>query len=305
MGVQPRLDDLDVSSARLFLTVAELGSVSKAAARHGMSQPSATARIQKLERQIGLQLLQRGPTGSTVTDDGLRIAEWCASLVAAAGELTAGARSLREAGASHLHIAATATVARHLLSRWVASGTLETTHIDLTELSTVEVAHALREGTADIGFLDGPGAPLSLRSEIVAWVDLGVVVHNDHPWAGRRTGITGAQLAGAELILRQRGSGTRDVIESALAEYGLGAVGVSSDVSTSAAARLAAVNRAGIAILPLAEVAPDVAAGRLAVVPVRGLSLRQPVRVAWKGTTPPHPAARALLSTVRANPQST
>jgi len=155
MGVQPRLDDLDVSSARLFLTVAELGSVSKAAARHGMSQPSATARIQKLERQIGLQLLQRGPTGSTVTDDGLRIAEWCASLVAAAGELTAGARSLREAGASHLHIAATATVARHLLSRWVASGPLETTHIDLTELSTVEVAHALREGTADIGFLDG------------------------------------------------------------------------------------------------------------------------------------------------------
>ena len=70
MGVFDSLDDLDVASVRLFLTVAELGSVSKAAARHGVTQPSATARIQKLERAVGVQLLERSPTGSFVTADG-------------------------------------------------------------------------------------------------------------------------------------------------------------------------------------------------------------------------------------------
>lgn len=299
MTVSVQLHDLDVGSARLFLTVAELGSVSKAAARHGLTQPSATARLQKLERQIGIQLLDRSPTGSIVTDDGRRVAEWCATLVAAAGNLTEQARSLREERAPRLRLAATATIARWVLPRWVSEEPLDGMDLSLSELTTADVAHALRRGDADLGFVDGPGAPLSLRSAIVDWIELVVVVHPEHPWVSRRRRVTGSQLAAAHLILRRRGSGTLDVIESSLAEYELGAPSHAVLVPSTAAARLAAMNREGVAILPTDEVADDVTSGRLVIVPVKGVDLRQPVRAAWKGSAPAHAGAAQLLDSIR------
>ncbi len=299
MTVSSRLDDLDVASARLFLTVVEMGSVSKAATRHGVTQPSATARLQKLERQIGLQLLERGPTGSTVTSEGLEVAEWCANLVAAAAVLTDGARSLRDEGAARVRLVATSTVARQLLPRWIASEPLPEVDLVLTEATTVDIAHLVRRGEVDLGLLDGPGAPLALRSEILTWLELVVVVHRDHPWVDRKRRISGSQLTASRLILRRTGSGTRDVIDSALAEYELGVSGNVSEVSTNSAARLAAMNRAGVAILPSADVADDLAAGRLVEVRTKGVDFRQPVRAAWKGRQPALPAARELLATLR------
>ena len=90
------VDALDVSALRLFLAVVELGSVSKAAARHGLAQPSATAKLQKLERQLGVQLLDRGPSGSAATAAGVRLAPACAELVAAAMSLVASGEELRD-----------------------------------------------------------------------------------------------------------------------------------------------------------------------------------------------------------------
>lgn len=295
MGVFDSLDDLDVASVRLFLTVAELGSVSKAAARHGVTQPSATARIQKLERTVGMQLLERSPTGSLVTDDGQQLLTWCQALVAAAAALTEGARSLQNQAGLKLRLATTIDIASHFLPAGLAGHPLDDVDLDLVEADTATVAALLRNGDVDAGLLAGPGAPLSLRSEIVGWFDLVAVCRADHPLAQRRRSVTGAQLAAADLILRRRGSGTLDVTEMALAEHELGVVGRATEVSSTAAARLAAMNGSGVAILPKAVVESDIANGRLALLRLRGLDIRQPIRLAWKGTKPTHPAARRLL----------
>ncbi len=232
MGVHDRLDDLDVVSVRLFLTAAELGSVSKAAARHGLTQPSATARIQKLERTIGVQLLERSPTGSNVTTDGQQLMAWCHGLVAAASALTEGARALQDQSALTLRLAATADVATHLLPAWLAEQPLDGVDIDLVEAETASIAAMLRNGDVELGLLAGPSAPLSLRSEIVDWFELVAVAPADHRLARQRRSVTGAQLAASNLILRRRGSGTLDVIEMALAEHELGVVGRVTEVSS-------------------------------------------------------------------------
>ena len=93
-GTHAVVDGVDVSALRLFLAVVELGSVSKAAVRHGLTQPSATAKLQKLERQLGVQLLDRGPSGSVATAAGVHLASACAEVVAATVALVdrAGAR---------------------------------------------------------------------------------------------------------------------------------------------------------------------------------------------------------------------
>src|SRR4051794_25719411 len=72
----PELGALD-----LFASVIRLGSLSKAAAAHHISQPSASARIRTLERLLGLNLLERTPAGSLPTTAGVLVAQWSADVL--------------------------------------------------------------------------------------------------------------------------------------------------------------------------------------------------------------------------------
>ena len=288
------VDELDVAGLRLFLTVVELGSVSKAASRLGLAQPSATAKLQKLERFLGAALLERSPTGSVPTATGQRLAPACADVLAAGTALVDRAAELRHDDRAQLTVATTSHVARHRLPEWISVAELHETRVEIVEGDTFTIAGLLRSGDAMIGFVDGPGAPLGLRSQVVDHEPLIAVVGPAHNWFGRRRAVTAEALLAETLILRPRGSGTLDVIEAALAGHGAGAVGDSIEVSSSIAARLSAMNGAGIALLPACEVDDDLRAGRLTHVRVSDLPLDQPIRIAWRGDQPASAAARRL-----------
>ena len=290
-------DGLDLSAVRLFLSVVELGSVSKAAVRHSLAQPSATSKLQKLERQLGVSLLDRGPTGSRVTPTGFGLVAACAELLAAAVALGDRAAALRS-GEGQLRIATTRHVAEHHLPEWISAIGNPDLHIELLELDTLRVVQAVRAGDAALGFTEGPHAPVGLRSEVVAAEELVPVVGPSHPWAGRRRAVTSSQVASTGLILTRTGSGTRDVIEDTLGPQGVGTHTEHIEVDTLAAARVAAVNGSGLAFLPRCRVDADVEAGRLFVVLIRSLSLVQSVRVVWRGGAPSMRSARQLVESL-------
>ena len=77
----------ELASLDLFVSVVELGSVSRAAAAHGVAQPSASSRIRHLERQLGMILLERSPSGSIPTDAGVVVAGWAEAILRSAHEL--------------------------------------------------------------------------------------------------------------------------------------------------------------------------------------------------------------------------
>ena len=288
------VDGTDVAALRLFLATVELGSVSKAAARLQMTQPSATAKLQKLERQLGTTLLERTPTGSAVTPDGQRLAVACADVVAAATALVDRAEALG-AERDRLTVAATRHVADHFLPGWVAGSRIGGAQLVLLELDTLRVAQAVRAGEATIGFTEGPHPPLGLRSAVVATERLLAVVGRGHPWYGRRSAITHADLVGTTLVLGQPGSGSRDVVEAAFALLGEGDVGEHIAVPSVTAARLAALNGAGVAFLPGCRAHADLASGDLVALPVRDLTIDQPVRVVWRGARPATRPARTFV----------
>ncbi|GAA3758170.1 hypothetical protein GCM10023082_61140 [Streptomyces tremellae] len=72
----------------------EAGGVGAAARHHGISRPSASARIRHLERRLGLPLLTRAPRGSRLTEQGAFVADWARTALDAAGALEAGIASL-------------------------------------------------------------------------------------------------------------------------------------------------------------------------------------------------------------------
>lgn len=286
------VDGIDPSTLRLFLAAVELGSVSKAAARMHVTQPSATAKLQKLERQLGLALLERTPTGSAPTDAGSRLVPSCSEVLSAVTTLVDRAESIRTE-TDRLTIAATRHVADHFLPAWLA--TLTGQRVSVVEHDTLRVARAVRGGEATIGFTEGPAAPIGLRSHVVGVEEVLAVVGRGHPWYGRRSTVRADELVTATTISSRPGSGTRDVVAAAFTEHGLGVSGEVIEVANASAARLAAMTGSGVAFLPACWVVPYLATGALAALPVREPRIELPIRIVWRGARPSSRPARRLL----------
>lgn len=285
--------DLDLYALRLFLDISELGSVSKAAARHDLAQPSVTARLQKLERQLGVQLLERTATGSTPSPIGAQLAAQAAEVLAAADGFISTAATLAGPELQRLAVGATSGVVRYSLPTWLGTNALDGVQVEISQAPTASVAGLVRSGAVAIGFLDGPAAPLGLRSVVVTTNKLVAVGAPHHPVLRQRRNHSPSSLVRAPLIGQSPESGTRDCIEAALIPFGF--TGFAREVTSADEARLAAIAGAGIAILPSAFVNDDLEAARLGRVALRGVDLQQPVRATWRGNRPTEQAARDLL----------
>jgi len=307
MRLSPHVPDLP--ALEVLLTVARTGSLNSAAAELGVSQQAVSSRIRAIEAQTGVPLVSRTPRGSSLTSEGVVVAEWAARLLDVAAELDAGISALRQDRHSRLRVSASLTVAEALLPGCLVAFRAAAqrrpgpaAEIVLTAANSDAVLAQVSDGQADLGFVEGPRVPRSLRSKTVGHDRLVVVVPPAHPWARRRT-VTPAELAGAPLVSREEGSGTREVLAAALARSlgpGLVQAPAALSLSTTSAIRAAVLAGAGPAVLSRLSVGDDLAAGRLVEVEVPGLDLRRPLRVVWRGAaSPPAGAARDLIAHIQ------
>ena len=277
----PRLPDLE--ALQLLVAVADTGSLGKAAARAGISQPSASARMATLERRLGLRLLERTTSGSKLTGDGAVVTDWARRVLEQAEALVEGAEALRTRASDRLAVAASLTIAEHLVPKWLQQlrQLRPATRVGLTVANSHQVIATMRQGDADLGFVEGPWVPRDLHSAVVGRDRLAVVVAPAHPWARRRQPLTAAELAAEPLLLREPGSGTREVLETALAAHDGPAVPL-LELGATAPLRSAALAGGGAAVLSVLAVAEDIAAGRLIEVEVvPEVALRRTLRAVW------------------------
>ncbi len=275
-----RVPDLD--SLQLLLEVADSGSLGRAAVRHGLSQPAVSARVQAMERLVGFPLLTRSSRGSSLTPAGALLAEWARAVLQAAEVLDTGIDTLRSDRAGRLRVAASLTVAEHLLPSWLVrlAATHPDTAVSLDAGNSAQVAASVLAGAADLGFVEGPDLPVGLQEQVVAYDRLVVIVPRSHPWARRHKAIEAAELAATRLVQREPTSGTRTSLELALAAFAPFAVPL-LELSTSSGVRSAVAAGAGPAVLSDLAVRDDVAAGRLVQVAVRGVDLTRQLRAVW------------------------
>jgi len=287
----------DLDSLQLLLEVAESGSLGRAAALHGLSQPAVSARVQAMERLVGFPLLTRSARGSTLTTAGALLADWARAVLQAAEVLDAGIDSLRSDRAGRLRIAASLTVAEHLLPGWLVrlAAAHPQTAVSLDAANSAQVAASVLAGQVDLGFVEGPDLPDGLQEQVVARDRLVVVVPPSHPWARRRAPVQASELAATRLVQREPTSGTRTSLELALAAFAPLAVPL-LELSTSSGVRSAVAAGAGPAVLSDLAVHDDIAATRLVQVPVRGADFSRRLRAVWRQGQRPAAAAVDLLA---------
>jgi molybdate transport repressor ModE-like protein len=294
----------DVASLDLLKSVAELGSIRQASLLHNISQPAASTRIRSLERSLGLRLLERQSGGSRLTDEGTAVVQWSAVLLEAMRTLVSGTAALRHGSGTHLHLAASMTVAEYLVPSWLNRlRTLDPTiSVSLVMGNSEDVVELVRRHRAALGFIEGQRAPKDLSSRVVGHDDLVVIVAPSHKWA-RRTAITAKELAATPLILRESGSGTREVLEAGLQHLGLQVTAL-VELGSTTAIKSAVQSGDGPAVVSRLAATNEVAEGKLIVVPVDDVELGRRIRAVWSKAVPLPPTARTLLSVVAGSPRS-
>ncbi|WP_200951212.1 LysR family transcriptional regulator [Nocardioides sp. Root140] len=292
----------ELRALELLVVVARTASLSAAAVELGISQQAASSRVRTMESLVGATLLARTRRGSELTPTGELVVQWASRVLDAAEQLDAGITALRQDRRGPLGIAASLTIAEYLLPSWLVgvrtaqqrSG-VATTEFTLTATNSDHVAELVRAGEAELGFVEGPEAPAGLRRQVVAVDELVVVVAPSHPWAQRPSRrVSVHTLAATPLVVREAGSGTRTVLERALAH--LATVDPALEFSSTAAVRAAVAAGAAPAALSVHAVHDDLAAGRLVRIAISGLELPRPLHAVWKGgARPPAGPARDLV----------
>ncbi len=286
----------ELSALDLFVSVVNLGSLSKAAAAHRIAQPSASSRIRSLERQLGITLLQRSPTGSVPTTAGSLVAGWAEEVLRSANELTAGVAALKARRAGQLRVVASFTNAEHLLPPLMEQFLRNRTDdsIKLKVANSSEVLRALEARTADLGFIESPMPTPTMNEHLIAFDRLILVVGRSHPWA-RLESVPLEALATTSLIVRESGSGTREGFEFALEELGYDPPPSALELGSTSAIRAAVIAGGPPTVISHRAAVADLDAGSLIEVGVPGLVIQRRLRAVWPAQVELSPVAVELL----------
>lgn len=280
-----------LAELRVLECAVRTGSLSAAARDLGLSQQAVSARLRGLERLIGLELVHRSPAGVAPTPAGDTVLAGAHEVLAAAARLDAAIAELRGgSGAPALRVAASQTIAAHLLPDWIVelrgarlSAGLASVQVELRTANSEQVIALVRGGDADLGFIEQPEAPRGLAHAIVRHDRMVVAVAPQHAWAGREM-IPVDELARAPLVTREAGSGTRAAFERAVRErLGAEAAPPLMSLATEAAVRSAVARGVAPAVLSELTVLDDARLGRIVAVPIGPAAVRRPLVAIWRG----------------------
>ena len=213
-ATKPQLDQL-----LTFHKVALLGSISAAADDLGLSQPAISVQMRNLATAIGEPILKRYKGGVTLTPVGKSLLPYASQLVRLYGSTCDFVDSLRAMLTGSISIASSNTIAAHLLPSFLANFNSRYPEIGLSVAATNSqgVVGALRNLEADVGFIEGPVRDMESTFEThVIGGDSLVLVYGEN-LKERALGMTPIEMLGSlPLVFRERGSGTRKVVEDVL-----------------------------------------------------------------------------------------
>lgn len=208
---------------RGFCCAARTKSISRAAEKLLLSQPSVSLQIKALERELGAQLFERRGPRITLTHDGQRLLELARPLVEAIDSLEDAFSSLRESEERGVvNIAAGGSTIQYLLPPFVEKYTREHPQVDvrLHNVTGKSGLELLREGEVDFAIgpmLDTP--PDIVFHPLVTYEPM-LITRPDHPLAKKKQ-VTLKDVAKYPLILPPKSLSTHSVVESVFAEHKL------------------------------------------------------------------------------------
>jgi len=261
--------------------VAEARGFSRAAESVHVSQPAISMQVGELEAQLGLTLFHRLPRGVKLTAAGQLLLGYAQRLSALADEAERAIVEMKRLSRGRLAVGASTTIGVYLLPNLLGDYRRRYPDIDLQFdiANTEDIENRLVDGTLDAGLTEGLAPKRDELESVVFLRDYLVpIVRPDHPRlkAGSEP-FTLRQLCAESMIMREAGSGTREVIERALAKRGQKLQRVPMVLGSTEAIKRAVAAGLGVAIVSHLTIQTELASGQLAILPVRGFRLTRPL----------------------------
>jgi DNA-binding transcriptional LysR family regulator len=258
---------------KVFRAVAEHLSFHKAAEHLFLTQPAVTLQIKALENDLGVRLFDRAPGRISLTPQGtllLRYANKIAAIVSDA-EQALGASDGSVSG--DLALGVSTTIAQYVLPRLLGAflGEHPRVQFSLHSGNTARIVRLLLDGKVCIGLIEGPARDRGVRTEPFMEDELVLITPKDFV-AGR---LSRAQLLGSVLLMREQGSGSRRVVETALEKAGfkLKRFRKVMDLDSTEAIKSAVEAGLGLGFVSRWAISKELEVGTLNVAQVTGLRI--------------------------------
>jgi DNA-binding transcriptional LysR family regulator len=279
----------------VFRAVARHLSFRKAAEDLYLTQPAVSQQIKALEEDLGAQLFDRSGAHPSLSPAGkilLKHAERASNILARAEHELA---ALNGGDAGPLTLGASTTIAQYVLPGLLSEFCQTRPRVFPTLLSgnTEHIVSAVEDRSIALGFIEGPAHSRDVKVEPFLEDELNLIVPAAHEWA-ERASVMPAEIASAPLLMRERGSGTRQVLERALEHSGIKrrSLRVVMELDSTEAIKSAVEAGFGVGFISRWAVAKDMRLGlTFKIVEVEGLRIRRSFLVASAKGAVPQPIA--------------
>jgi DNA-binding transcriptional LysR family regulator len=279
---------------KVFRAVADTLSFRRAAEQLRISQPAVTLQIKALEEELSVRLLDRSGKRVALTDAGrvlLKHARAIAEQVTQAQEELA---ALSGDHAGELKIGASTSIAQYVLPQLLGQfrRLFPRVRISVVSGNTEIVVHHMISREIEIGLIEGPALRRDVRTEPFLEDELILVMPAKHPLAKLPT-LSVDQLKGQALLLREHGSGTRRVLETAFEKAGIfrRKLNVVMELDSTEAILSSVEAGLGIGFVTRWAVLPRLPLGRIRTAPVKGLRILRKFLLLYPAGPKPNGAA--------------
>ncbi len=276
---------LTIENFRLivFRAVARHLSFSRAAEELLLTQPAVTQQIKALEEQFGIPLFHRGGGRIALTPGGAALLPFTEQIKALSEQAFAAVAKAYGQKAGELSVGASQTIAQYLLPTFLAAFLQKNPQVRVTARSgnTDQMLTALVSGDIQIALLEGPEQRTDVHIESFMEDHMVLVVPSSHEWADRK--ITLDEFRTQSLLIREFGSGSRRIVEQALAGVGLKTKDLSIRMELDSTEGLLNAVEAGLGITFVSRwaVRNQLALGTLKLARLEGLKLSRSFSLAY------------------------
>lgn len=278
---------------RLFLALADTGSVSRAAQACHITQPTASMQLKEVSDAVGVPLYEVIAKRVHLTDAGRDLARCARTMVDEWATFEQNMDATRGLKRGKLRVAVVST-AEYVVPRRLGTFCAEYPEVDvaLTVLNRDGVVQRLRENQDDFYVMSTPPGDIDLDDQVFMANPLVVIATHAHPLAARRD-LSLADLLAERFILRERGSGTRMAVDAHFKQHGF-KPDVRLALGSNEAIKEAVAGQLGLSVLSSHALRGQAAEHGVAVLSVAGFPIASNWHVVRPRGKPLSPIAAAF-----------
>ncbi len=292
-------DTLNLNQLRAFYFAAQCGSITLASEQLFTTQPAVSMQIKGLETQYGVQLFVRSKKKLQLTEAGKRLHEVAIRIFALVNDAEQVLVQARELDAGSLKVGSTKTLVRYVLARHISrfQKSFPRIQIQIHEGSSEEIVKSVVEQQNDLAIVGRISYDEKLEVIPLIQDELVLLVAPGHRLCKKKE-VSLHDLNGENLILRERGSGTRRLIEKVLRNTDIISTAYVESDNVDFIKELVAMGN-GVTLLARMGVDRDVSRGALKIVPLREGTFVLGIDIVINKERPLSNAAKAFLDVLR------